>query len=69
MVDAIAVFPDLTPAFEHENRMPRPREITRYCASLVTITSSKVKGSEEDIQELQLAHFSVKEYLVSDRIG
>jgi hypothetical protein len=68
-VDAIAVFPDRTPAFDHRNRMPKPREITRYCASLVTITSSETERSEENSQELQLAHFSVKEYLVSDRIG
>jgi hypothetical protein len=76
-VDAIAVFPDRTPAFDCRNRMPKPQEITRYCASLVTITSRKTEESwrssfdisEEGIQELQLAHFSVKEYLVSDRIG
>jgi hypothetical protein len=75
-VDAIAVFPDRTPAFDYRHWMPKPREITRYCASLVTITSRKTEESwrsspdrsEEDIQELQLAHFSVKEYLVSDRI-
>jgi hypothetical protein len=69
MVDAIAVFPDRTPAFKHENRMPRPREITRYCASLVRITGGKPEGLKGDIQELQLAHFSVKEFLVSNRIS
>jgi hypothetical protein len=73
-VDAIAVFPDRTPAFDYRDRMPKPREITRYCDGLVTITSRKTEESwpdrsKEDIKELQLAHFSVKEYLVSNRIG
>lgn len=58
-VDAYAVNPTKTPAFEVENRLPNPLEITKLCGSLVTL----VEG-----QYLQLAHSSVKEYLVSDRL-
>jgi hypothetical protein len=42
--------------------MPDYQEITRYCSSLVVVVSTK----SDDV--LQLAHFSVKEYLVSNRV-
>jgi hypothetical protein len=57
--------------------MPVPREIMSLCSSLVTIVhvpQVKIKyfprTTEEDenrtVQEMQLSHFSVKEYLTSD---
>jgi hypothetical protein len=45
------------PRFNPENRLPDPRDILTICSSLVTTAAL----------ELRLAHFSVKEYLVSDR--
>jgi hypothetical protein len=56
--------------FDIGDRLPDPREISCYCSSLVVAVSAK--GHSYDIEdkytELQLAHFSVKEYLTSDRL-
>ncbi|KAK7217682.1 hypothetical protein V2G26_005685 [Clonostachys chloroleuca] len=61
-VDLITVDPSSQPAFSPENRMPIPEEIIQYCSSLV------VPVHEGKRAEIQLAHFSVKEYLLSDRL-
>ena len=37
-VDDVATDPNKIPGFEPKNRMPKPREILRFCSSLVTIT-------------------------------
>jgi hypothetical protein len=66
LVDAIATDLDEDPAFDPRNRMPDPRDILRLCSSLVTISSD---GSDSGIATVQLAHLSVKEYLVSNRIS
>jgi ankyrin repeat protein len=72
VVDAIAV--DLTerPRFRALNRMPVPREISRYCSSLAAFITTQKRYSwssvDEEIIEIQLSHFSVKEWLVSDRL-
>ena len=51
--------------------MPEPQEISRYGSSLVVMASVQEVSDYEDIEEvlvLQLAHFSVKEYLTSGRV-
>jgi len=76
VVDAIATTPNQTPAFDKRNRMPRPREIARYCSSLTNITvriltqeERREKGlGEGEVLEIQLAHFSVQQYLISGTI-
>jgi hypothetical protein len=82
-VDAIAVQPDARPSFDPKNRMPEPRDILRICSSLVTLVRRSLvdhvdgltdvdgdeNGGERIVTELQLAHFSVKEYLISDRVA
>ncbi|KAK3648869.1 hypothetical protein LTR56_007309 [Elasticomyces elasticus] len=80
-VDAIAVSPDRTPAFEPMNRLPLPQEIARYCSSLTRITTRKrypidwafasdhtEKDVLPDIVEIQLAHASVHDYLASEAL-
>ena len=69
-VDAIAVRTDEQPYFCPKYRMPDPQEISRYCSSLVTVVSVKKNSHNESENrvELQLAHFSVKEYLLSERL-
>ncbi|KAF3765426.1 Pfs, NACHT and ankyrin domain protein [Cryphonectria parasitica EP155] len=62
-VDAIAVQPSERPRFNPINRMPDPLEISRYCSSLVILTTRDT--GEEEIVEMQLAHFSVKEFFLS----
>ncbi|OHW99045.1 ankryin repeat protein [Colletotrichum incanum] len=48
--------------FDVEDRVPCPADITRFCPSLVSIT--RASDNEKVTEELQLAHFSVKEYLL-----
>ncbi|KAL7957112.1 pfs domain-containing protein [Trichoderma compactum] len=60
------------PGLIQKNRMPVPKEIISYsyCSSLVVLTvktTVKARGDEEAMQELQPAHLSVKDYLLSDR--
>ncbi|KAF2196060.1 purine and uridine phosphorylase, partial [Delitschia confertaspora ATCC 74209] len=70
-VDAIAVDLEAEPYFESRYRMPEPEEILLYCSSLVIrvprLGHSDEKGNKQ--AELQLAHFSVKEYLTSNRLN
>ncbi|KAL7781695.1 pfs domain-containing protein [Trichoderma afarasin] len=74
-VDAMAVDTAHSPRFDKKNRMPVPKEIISYCSSLVVLTvkatvraTVRARENEEAIQELQLAHLSVKDYLLSDRV-
>jgi hypothetical protein len=62
IVDAIAVNTAGEPYFNPSDRMPDPQEISHYCSSLVVVVTTE----SDDV--LQLAHFSVKEYLTSDRV-
>ncbi len=54
--------------FDPEYRLEDPRDILTICSSLVTITIAK-NDHNEDYEELRLAHYSVKEYLISDRVS
>nr|XP_036581485.1 pfs domain-containing protein [Colletotrichum truncatum]KAF6789836.1 pfs domain-containing protein [Colletotrichum truncatum] len=63
--DAIAVVGNAKPRFDVKNRMPIPEEIAIYCSSLVVIVT---KSGQDGEKRLQLAHFSVREYLVSNRL-
>lgn len=67
-VDAVAVNTAEVPRFDEKNRMPIPREIARYCSSLVVLVDRNIQDDTETVTEIQLAHFSVKEYLMSDRL-
>lgn len=68
-VEVMAVDPEGNPAFDPQNRMPEPKEISHYYASLVTVIARPVRSAGiEVVTELQLAHFSVKQYLTSDRL-
>lgn len=52
-----------------KDRLPVPEEITRYCSSLVILISRPGSNGEEgEVKEIQLAHFSVKDYLTSNRL-
>ncbi|KAH7124928.1 hypothetical protein B0J13DRAFT_646926 [Dactylonectria estremocensis] len=64
-VDVIAVRIDSRPRyFDPEDRLPCQSEITRFCPSLVSIVRGSHYG-RDGVEELQLAHFSVKEYLLN----
>ncbi|KAI1774269.1 hypothetical protein F4818DRAFT_448840 [Hypoxylon cercidicola] len=78
-VDAIAVDTANKPYFDLRNRIEVPEEIAACCSSLVVIIQRK-NGYDTDydnyfdedkggaITVIQLAHFSVKEYLTSNRL-
>lgn len=59
--DLIAIPTESQLLFDPRNRM-RPEDIPAVCSSLVTVTE------EEPYAVIQLSHFSVKEYLSSDRL-
>ncbi|KAK8229419.1 ankyrin repeat-containing domain protein [Phyllosticta capitalensis] len=62
-VDVIAVDVEREPYFDLGNRMPIPEEIQAYCSSLVVLVKTEYYHARGP--RLQLAHFSVKEYLTS----
>ncbi|KAF2876225.1 heterokaryon incompatibility protein-domain-containing protein [Massariosphaeria phaeospora] len=66
-VVAIDVARDL--AFDRDEVLEDPLEALNICSSLVTITTNKADGKLRPSQQIiALAHYSVQEYLVSDRI-
>ncbi|RVD83532.1 uncharacterized protein DFL_007918 [Arthrobotrys flagrans] len=66
-VDIIAVDTEGDPYFDPKYRMPDHSEILCYCSSLVTTTGYS-NDTNNATTGLQLAHFSVKEYLTSDHV-
>ncbi|KAF4883884.1 Ankyrin repeat domain-containing protein 17 [Colletotrichum fructicola] len=65
-VDLLAVELKEKPGFNPNNRMPIPEEITGYCSGLVVIGYTDEHRGD---MEIQLAHATVKEYLISDRLS
>ncbi|KAK7931672.1 hypothetical protein PG985_002384 [Apiospora marii] len=74
-VDAIAVDTGNQPRFDPENRMSFPGEIIRCCSGLIILNqreTEKMNDSRDGIQtitEIQLAHSTVLDYLMSDSWG
>lgn len=61
------------PYYHPEDRYSTPRELLSVCSGLVSTRTSRrydiFLSGDFKIEELRLAHFSVKEYLVSDRVS
>ncbi|KAI9762711.1 MAG: hypothetical protein M1840_001178 [Geoglossum simile] len=57
--------------FDPEDRFPDPYIVLELCSSLVTVTtqdmSNRYFGGPSEVKVLQFSHFSVQEYLLSDR--
>ncbi|KAH0169431.1 purine and uridine phosphorylase, partial [Aureobasidium melanogenum] len=79
-VDYLAVELDSECGFDEDNRLPVPKEIMRFCSSLVTVARTSEDTREyletwsPDLfdksqvqEEIRLAHYSVKEYFTSGR--
>ena len=65
LAEIVAVNIDGSPWFDCEARFPDQQDVLAICSSLVTTEEVTVRGT---YQPVRLAHFSVKEYLVSERI-
>lgn len=72
IAETVAIVADGEVCYNVEERLCQPRDVLTICSGLVTVTESlrntEVGFSQMTFQELRLAHFSVKEYLVSDRV-
>ncbi|KAK3175347.1 hypothetical protein OEA41_002594 [Lepraria neglecta] len=64
IAEVIALDVEAIPRVNIERRFQEPEDILKICSALITFSGEEVK----DTVTIQLAHFSVKEYLVSDRI-
>ena len=67
MVEVLAI----DSRFRPEQRLPDPEDVLTICSSLVSITAAATNDTSKQsvgAQQLKLAHFSVKEYLISDRL-
>ena len=64
LVEALLLSPSRQPAYNPENRLSNPYDIMQILPGLVSI-STNTKFSRP---EIRLAHFSVKEYLMSEKI-
>jgi hypothetical protein len=71
VAEVLAVKINDDPQFDPENRLLEPWDVLTICSSLVTIVTRPEYSCNRgfyEIIELRLAHSSVKEYLISDRI-
>ena len=72
LAETIAIVAQGDTYFDIDNRLCEPRNVLLLCSGLVTTAKSRrttlIGGPQIPIEEVRLAHFSVKEYLVSDRI-
>jgi len=74
VAEVITVNIEHSPRFDSERRFPEPRDILTICSSLVTTTTGdsydEIEDPDDEMagEQVRLAHFSVKEYLVSERI-
>ena len=61
------------PPFDAEERLFEPESVLAVLSSLISVTNREGLRDEEGkitlVTEIQLAHFSVKEYLASDRLS
>ena len=70
LAEVIAVDMDASPAFDVERRFPDPQDVLTICSSLVTTAHEEIESRHDKVTKtiVRLAHFSVQEYLVSERI-
>lgn len=71
LAEVVLINPQTTPAFDRTERLFHSHDILRVLSSLATVHTLKPWDFHADTsletQEIRLAHFSVKEYLISKR--
>ena len=68
VAEILAIDEETHTGFDPENRLPNPRDILTIFSSLITTAKAKIYPWEE-VGELRLAHYSVKEYLILERLS
>ena len=69
VAEAVAVDVTRDPAFDRDDVLEDSFEVLNICSSLVTLTTDSERGiAGPPRQIIVLAHYSVQEYLISDRI-
>lgn len=73
LAEAVAVDLQSRPRFSVDRRFPEPRDVAAICSSLVTMLVEEFPARRRLKKEaprtmVRLAHFSVREYLTSERI-
>ncbi|KAM0802047.1 ankyrin repeat-containing domain protein [Usnea florida] len=68
IAEVIAIDTNSSPPFDLGKRFEDPSDILEICSSLVSVEDFRHKTERYRKAKIRLAHFSVKEYLVSDRI-
>jgi hypothetical protein len=69
VAEVVAIDVTRDPAFDRDEVLEDPLEVLDICSSLVTITTNEADGRSGSTQRIvALAHYSVQEYFVSDRI-
>lgn len=66
LAEAVSIDTDSDGLFDPSNRLFEPKTICSVLSGLVSTVQSHTRGGSADIR---LAHFSVEEYLVSDRLA
>ena len=76
IAEVVAIDISENPKFDPQRRLPDPEDVVEICSSLITVTDHI--SDDDDFNHLysetygayvELAHFSVKEYLISDIIS
>ncbi|OSS51913.1 hypothetical protein B5807_03446 [Epicoccum nigrum] len=68
IAEVVAIDVTRDPAFDSDEILEDPLEALNICSSLVTITTQEATDARPIRRIIGLAHYSVQEYLVSDRI-
>jgi hypothetical protein len=69
VAEAVAINAERDPAFDRDEVLEDPLEVLNICSSLVTMAvDNSFEFGASPNRVVALAHYSVKEYLVSDRI-
>ena len=68
IAEVVAIDVKRDPAFNSDEILEDPMEALNICSSLVVITTQEATDTRPTRRIIGLAHYSVQEYLVSDRI-
>lgn len=69
IAEVVAIDVAREPAFDRDEVLEDPLEALNICSSLVSITMNKVESRKKSTKRIiALAHYSVQEYLMLERI-